>query len=262
MSIGFLGGGKMAEAIIAGLRKDNPDEAILVYDIDRKRLTELAQRFGVRALSGPQELFRPEVDLILAVKPQVLPELLGEVGADLPAGQLVMSIAAGLSLGQIRQWIPQCQLIRVMPNTPGLIGQGVSCLWGDQLTVQEKERGETIFQSIGTVHWVEERYFDGVTGVSGSGPAYVYHFIEALENAGVNEGLPRSLARELAVDTVVGSALMVRETGSHPGELKNMVTSPGGTTIRALEALEENGFANAVYKAVGAAAKRSKELGS
>ena len=250
----------MAEAIIAGLKKIlNPE--ILVADVDPSRLELMRETYGCRTTQDGGEIAASCQVVVLAVKPQIMGEVLEELRGQLKSRHLVISIAAGISLADLREMAGSPRLIRVMPNTPGLIGQGASCLWGDGLLDGDRETADSIFGSIGNVYWLEERYFDAVTGVSGSGPAYVYHFLEAMIDAGVNEGLPRPVARHLAVDTVVGAALMVRETGMHPGELKDMVTSPGGTTIRAMEALEENGLKNAVYKAVGAAARRSRELG-
>lgn len=259
--IGFIGGGKMAEAIIAGMTKQKPDLDVYVYDIDKDRVNVLKESYGVHETPSIGELAKVAHVLILAVKPQVLGTVLEENQAHFTEEHLLISIAAGIGLASMESRVSEARIIRVMPNTPSLIGQGASVLCTNTAQESDKDLATEIFSSIGHAYWMEEKYFDAVTALSGSGPAYVYLFIEALIDAGVNQGLPRDVARKLALDTVIGSAMMVDVTGKHPGELKDMVTSPGGTTIRAVETLEELGLRNAVIKAIASAAKRSRELG-
>jgi pyrroline-5-carboxylate reductase len=259
--IGFIGGGKMAEAIIAGMTKQKPDLDVYVYDIDKDRVNVLKESYGVQESQTIGELAKVAHVLILAVKPQVLGKVLEDNQAHFTEEHLLISIAAGIGLASMESRVSEARIIRVMPNTPALIGQGASVLCTTTAQESDKNLATEIFSSIGHAYWMEEKYFDAVTALSGSGPAYVYLFIEALIDAGVNQGLPRDVARKLALDTVIGSAMMVDVTGKHPGVLKDMVTSPGGTTIRAVETLEELGLRNAVIKAIASAAKRSRELG-
>lgn len=256
-SIGFLGGGKMAEAIIGGLG----ERPLQVFDIDEGRCRLLKESYGVGIASDIASLLQNNQMIVLALKPQILPSVLSEEAEGFTAEHLVMSIAAGIPLAHLRRLLSTPRLVRVMPNTPALVGKGVSVACGTNLRDGDREAVDEVLSATGRSLWLEEHHFDAVTAVSGSGPAYVYLFIEALIDAGVNQGLPRDVARMLAVETVVGGACMVRETGRHTGELRDMVTSPGGTTIRAVEALEELGLRNAVNKAVSAAARRSRELG-
>jgi pyrroline-5-carboxylate reductase len=175
---------------------------------------------------------------------------------------LVVSIAAGISLDQLCGWIGHKRVIRVMPNTPCLVGEGASAFCGsDDVTKEDNDWIESMLSSVGLAVQVEEKQMDAVTGLSGSGPAYVCLIIEALADGGVLAGLPRQMAMKLATQTVLGTARMVAETGRHPGELKDAVASPGGTTIAAIAVLEQNGVRGALVKAVEASAKRSQELG-
>lgn len=259
--IGFIGGGKMAEAIIAGVTEKRPDLEVYVFDIDEKRLMLLEESYGITAMRSIEELARQASVLLLAVKPQVLGKVLEANQAFFNEDHLLISIAAGITLSAMEALATKSRIIRIMPNTPALIGRGASVLCSNTASDADKELTTEIFSSVGHAYWMDEKYFDAVTALSGSGPAYVYLFIEALIDAGVNQGLPRDVARKLALDTVIGSAMMVDATGKHPGELKDMVTSPGGTTIRAVETLEELGLRNTIIKAISAAAQRSKELG-
>lgn len=251
----------MAESIIAGITEQKPDLEVYVYDIDENRLSTLKESYGVTVAHSIEELAKEASVLLLAVKPQVLGKVLADNKAHFTGEHLLISIAAGIALKAMESQAGEARVIRVMPNTPALIGRGASVLCTNTAQEADKNLATEIFSSIGHAYWMEEKYFDAVTALSGSGPAYVYLFIEALIDAGVNQGLPRDVARKLALDTVIGSAMMVDATGKHPGELKDMVTSPGGTTIRGVETLEELGLRNAVIKAIASAAKRSKELG-
>jgi pyrroline-5-carboxylate reductase len=199
----------------------------------------------------------------LAVKPQLLASVSGGLKGKIPTGTLVVSIAAGVRLSQLAAWLGEdVRLIRVMPNTPCLVGQG-ACAFslGKQATAADAETVEKLLKAVGTAYEVEEKLLDAVTGLSGSGPAFVYVMIEALGDAGVNMGLPRAIASALAAQTVRGAAEMVLATGEHTAVLKDRVASPGGTTIAGLQALENGGLRGTLIAAVEAATKRSIELG-
>ncbi len=251
----------MAEAIISGITESHDQLQVLVSDIDIKRTQLLEESYGTITVESIKSICEQADIIILAVKPQIVKYVLANNQEFFTNSHLVISIAAGISLSNLKTMIPKAKIVRVMPNIPALIGYGASVLTSLEINQEEHLLVEEIFKSVGHVYWMDEKYFDAVTSLSGSGPAYVYLFIEAMIDAGVNEGLPRDIARKLALDTVIGSAMMVDFTGKHPGELKDMVTSPGGTTIRAVEVLEERGFRNAILKAIAAAAKRSRELG-
>ncbi len=254
----------MGEALMRGLLDAGvytPDQ-LVAYDADSARLGDVAQRFGVRAASSPAEAAADAEVLLLAVKPQVLAQALQPLRDTLTAQQTVVSIAAGVTTGQIESsFAAAVPVVRVMPNTPALINKAASaiCL-GTHAVESHRAKAHRIFDAVGVAVDVDEKLLDAVTGLSGSGPAYVYVFIEALSDAGVRMGLPRDVATQLAAQTVLGSAQMVLETGKHPGALKDMVTSPGGTTIAGLHALEQNAFRGAVIDAVQAATQRSQEL--
>jgi pyrroline-5-carboxylate reductase len=201
--------------------------------------------------------------LVLAVKPQMIPALLTEIHPVLLPNQLFISIAAGITLAQLAEGLGEpTRIVRVMPNTPALVGMSATAFSVNaRTTVEDVALVTKLFQAIGIAFPVAEKLLDAVTGLSGSGPAYVYVMIEALADGGVRAGLPRDVAQQLAAQTVLGSAQMVLTTGRHPGALKDAVASPGGTTIAGLHALEQAGFRGAVMDAVLAAAQRAEELG-
>ncbi|NLY90977.1 MAG: pyrroline-5-carboxylate reductase [Firmicutes bacterium] len=263
--LGIIGGGLMATALIKGLLKQGyPAAQIHVSDPDperRRLLTEL----GVKTHSANQGMLEalPPGEaggVVLAVKPQAVPEALS--GLNFPALPL-LSIVAGYTIARLEELLPAgTKVLRAMPNTPALIGEGITALSpGPGSGAPEQAWAERILEGLGRVVVVPENLMDAVTGLSGSGPGYVYLFIEALIDGGVLAGLPRTLARELAVATVLGSARMVMETKEHPAVLREMVTSPGGTTIAGLARLEQAGFAGQVMSAVLAATERAKALG-
>jgi len=255
----------MATALIKGLlKKGYPAAQIYVSDPDPDRRRVLAD-LGVKTFGVNQrmlEALTPGEDggVVLAVKPQVVPEALS--GLNFPALPL-LSIVAGYTIAGLEELLPAgTRVLRAMPNTPALIGEGITALTlGSKSGAPEQAWAEKILQGLGRVVVVSENLMDAVTGLSGSGPGYVYLFIEALIDGGVLAGLPRTLARELAVATVLGSARMVVETKEHPAVLREMVTSPGGTTIAGLAHLEQAGFAGQVMTAVLAATNRAKALG-
>jgi len=262
--IGFIGAGAMAEALIAGFTGAGlvQGSAIRVFDISGSRVSYIAEKFGVGSAGSGVELVKDVDVIILAVKPFNIKGVLEEVGSAVRPGQLVISIAAGYPLADLEPMIPSgTPVIRVMPNTPCLVGSGMSVLsLGTAAGPQEEEVALSLFRAVGDAVVLPEKLLEAATGLSGSGPAYIYLVIEALIDAGVRVGIPRDIARRLAVQTVAGATKMVRETGLHPGVLKDMVTSPGGTTIVGLEVLEQNCVRASLMEAVVAANERAAEL--
>ncbi len=259
-TLGFIGGGKMATAMIKGLLgRGYLREKILVSDPDPGRRQELAG-LGVTTYDDNREL-PPQADgLILAVKPQVAPEVLRAL--TFPRPLPLLSIVAGLSTARLEELAPGMRVLRAMPNVPALIQEGITVLTaGKSAGEDDLKWGEQILTALGRVVRAPEEQMNAVTALSGSGPGFVFRFLEALVDAGVLTGLPRALAAELAVRTVLGSAKMWAELGEHPASLRDMVTSPGGTTIHGLLELEAGGFAGLIMKAVCAAKKRAEELG-
>jgi len=253
----------MAEAIIGGLLAGHVCRPELLWATDPvpARCDRLKSQFAVRVGSDNRQAVAWADVVLLAVKPQVLPQVLGEVGGDL-LRVLVISIAAGVTIRSItNQAMGAQRVIRAMPNMPALVREGITALaWTDTITEGDKEIARAIFQAVGRVLPIEERLMDAVTGLSGSGPAYVFQAIEALADGGVKMGLPRQTAEVLAAQTVLGAAKMVLESGEHPAKLKDRVASPGGTTIAGLHRLEEGRFRATLMGAVEAATKRSQEL--
>lgn len=265
ITVGFIGGGNMGEALIRGLISASVlrPRQICVHDVVHQRLEFLKETYSVDVASSLDEVAGRSRILILAVKPQVMAGVLEDLHSRLAHRPLIISIAAGVSLEKLSASLPpDCPMIRVMPNTPALVLQGASALSrGATVTSEQMEQAMTLFRAVGTAIEVEEKWMDAVTGLSGSGPAYFLLLMEALVDAGVLMGLPRAVARELVVQTALGSARMVQETGKHPAELKDMITSPGGTTIRGLKVLEESGVRGKLMHAVESATLRSQELG-
>lgn len=262
--ISFVGGGRMAEALISGVLSSRGYKAdqIHVADPDTVRLDHLKSQYGIQiGLTNHEAVVSGDV-VVLAVKPQVMAEVLKEIG-DVLTKRLVISVVAGVRLGRmIKACGPQARIIRAMPNTPAMVGEGMTALaTGPGVEENEVACARQIFESIGRVVPVDERLMDAVTGLSGSGPAYVFLMIEAMADGGVKMGLPRETAGLLAAQTVLGAARMVLETGQHPARLKDEVASPGGTTIAGLHRLEQGGLRGLLIDAVEAAAKRSQELG-
>jgi pyrroline-5-carboxylate reductase len=266
--IGFVGGGAMAEALIGGLVQAHlPPEHVAASDPDEARRRHLAARFGVATHAENAAVVAAGDVVVLAVKPGLAPAVLRGVAAADPGGAarpLWISIAAGVSLAKLGAALPAgARIVRAMPNTPALVGAGATALCSnDAAAPADRATARALFETAGVV-WdaPSEGLLDAVTGLSGSGPAYVFVFLEALSDAGVRVGLPRDAASLLAIQTVLGAAKLAQETGRHPAALKDQVTSPGGTTIAGLERLEAGGLRAAVYEAVAAATRRSKELG-
>lgn len=264
--LAVIGAGQMAEALLGGLSAAAGLQPALVRvtDVSLERRDAMKRRFGVAAGADNREAAAWAEVVLLAVKPQTMEAVLEDMASAL-TGKLVISIAAGVSLQRLnRRWAdrPGPRFIRVMPNAPALVREGLSALAGGPgATEADMDVARALFQAVGRVVVVEERLMDAVTGLSGSGPAYAFMVIEALADGGVKAGLPRPVAALLAAQTVLGAARMVLETGEHPAGLKDRVASPGGTTIAGLQELERGGLRACLIAAVEAAAQRSKELG-
>ena len=263
--VGFLGAGNMGEAIIKGLLQTGlvPAAAIAATDVRAERLQQMAGQYGVRTAASNSELVSGADVVILAVKPQIMSAVLKEIAGAVDRGKLLISIAAGVPVAALRDGLGKpARLIRVMPNTPALVLEGVTAIArADGLDAGDLEMAQELFGAVGRVVVLEEDLLDAVTGLSGSGPAYVAIVIESLADGGVKMGLDRATAMILATQTVLGSARLILETGAHPGQLKDMVSSPGGTTIAGIAALEEGGVRRTFISAVERATLRSRELG-
>ena len=263
MKIGLIGCGKMGSALLKGIYHSigSEVETLKLYDAYPASAVELASEVGAEISPDIQALVSESDIVLLCVKPNNTSEAL-EASSNWN-DTLLISIAAGVTIDSLeRHTQNQARVVRVMPNTPSLIGEGASayCL-GTNATSEDSETAELLLKAVGTVSSVSEPLIDTVTGLSGSGPAYVFTIIEALADAGVKNGLPRQEALNLASQTVKGAAMLVQETNLHPAVLRDQVTSPGGTTIAGLSALEEKGLRSALISAVDAATQRSKELG-
>lgn len=263
---GFVGAGRMASALAGGVLQAELASSgeIVASDPNESGRSAFAEAHqGVAVSEDNGHVASESETVVLAVKPQTMSAALDSVAPHLVADSLVVSIAAGITLTAVEAALGKhARVVRVMPNTPCLIGRGASGYsLGQQATPYDAKLVESMLGAVGIAFELPESLLDAVTGLSGSGPAFVYTMIEALSDGGVLSGLPRSTATKLAAQTVSGAAEMVLATGAHPAELREAVTSPGGTTIAGLEALEKGGFRSAVQSAVKAAAGRSKELG-
>ncbi len=262
--IGFIGGGNMAEAIIKGLLEAAcPNEKILVAEPSDLRRDHLADAYNVGVTSDNLDVVRQCDVVVLAIKPQIAGEVISGFASAFRPDTLLVSILAGISCAFVEEHFDgAARVVRVMPNTPALVGEGATaiCL-GHNASHADLLLVRHLFETVGQVQLIDERQMDAVTGLSGSGPAYVYTIIEALADGGVREGLRRDIAHALAVQTVVGAALMVRETNEHPAILRDRVCSPGGTAITGVSTLENKGLRTTLMEAVSAAASRSRELG-
>jgi len=264
MRLGFIGGGVMAEAIIAGIRNASITADITVGEPVKERRDALIERYMVAATAQNAEAVDGADIVVLAVKPQQLDAVAAELAPLLDAEQTVLSIMAGVKIHSLGLKLRHGRMIRVMPNTPAQVGCGMSVwtAWGDVPDEVIEFTGQMLDGMGGQVYLEDEKLVDMATALSASGPAYVFTFIESLADAGVLLGMPQDVARRLAVRTVLGSAELAVQSGKHPAELRNLVTSPGGTTAAALLALEEGGFRAAVINAVKAAHRRGEELGA
>jgi pyrroline-5-carboxylate reductase len=264
--IAVIGAGNMGEALVAGMlaaKAATPDE-LHASDVVADRLGRLKARYQIHVGSDNKAAAAWADVVILAVEPQVLDEVLDDLRSTLTEAKLIVSVAAGFPISRIvARLSPGARVVRSMPNTPSVVLAGISALaLGERVSEEDTQVARAIFESVGKVVLVEERLMDAVTGLSGSGPAYIFLIIEALADGGVKMGLPRDVALSLASRTMLGAAQMVVQTGEHPARLKGMVTSPGGTTIAGLHALERSGARAVLMDAVEAATRRSRELGS
>ncbi len=264
-TIGFVGAGNMAEALIRGLVRGKHVEPsnIIASAPRRERLDELADAYGIKVTPDNGELAERCSVVVLSVKPQILDKVLREIGDRLKPGTLLISIAAGVDTATIEQAVSDgVRVVRAMPNTPALVGAAATAVSpGSRATADDLATARALFDAVGISIELDESHLDAVTGLSGSGPAYIFLILEALADAGVKVGLARRNAQRLAAQTVMGSAKLLLETDEHPGKLKDMVTSPGGTAIAGLHTLEEGGLRTTLINAVETATKRARELG-
>ncbi len=264
MNIGFIGCGRMGGALLEGAIRAKIVEAsdVFVFDPVPEATAFMAEKFGVNIAENNSEVIRKCDVVLLACKPYHVADVLKEISGELPGNTLILSIAAGVTLERMESCTPAgTRLIRVMPNTPSLIAAGASGIAaGTNANDSDLATAKQLLESVGIVEIVNESQLDAVTGLSGSGPAYVYTFIEALAQQGEKEGLSPETALKLATQTVIGAARMVESTGMSPADLRNQVTSPGGTTLAGLEALAKTGFSESVAAGVHAASERSREI--
>ncbi len=262
MTIGFIGLGNMASAMIAGIIKqgDIAKEDIIGADTSDKAAEKAVETFGIRRMENNRDVAKNCAILVLSVKPQFYETVITEIKDVVTDSQIILTIAPGKTLAWLaRQFGQERRIARCMPNTPALVGEGCTAVCTSSLVTQEDiQTVLRILSSFGMAKLVNENLMDVAVGISGSSPAYVFLFIEAMADAAVAEGMPRQMAYEFAAKAVLGSAKMVLETGKHPGELKDMVCSPGGTTIQAVKALEKNGMRHAVMEAVQACIDKAK----
>ena len=262
--IGIIGCGNMGGAILSGLWRNVEDpSSIICADASERARAAVAERYPDVTIAGDNAECAAESDLlILAVKPQFLDGVLADIALPLRTNTVVLSIVAGKKIEYLAKRLPVgTKIVRAMPNTPALVGKGMTAYCASEaVTEEEKAAAGDVLRLLGIAEEVPERLMDTVTGLSGSSPAFVYMMIEAMADGAVLDGMPRDMAYRFAAQTVFGSAAMVLETGKHPGVLKDMVTSPGGTTIEGIAVLEERGFRSALIEAVKAAADRSREL--
>ena len=267
--IGFIGGGNMAEAMIKGLLSASFIEAknVFVSEPSEAKRNTLHAEYKIKVSADNRELVKKCDIIILAVKPQIVQKVLRDIASLVGRDKLVISIAAGVPIAIMDDVLrggknKKFSIVRTMPNTPALVQEGVTAIAsGEHVRKIDVKIAHRIFEAVGRTVDVEEDQLDAVTGLSGSGPAYIFMLIEALSDAGVKMGLSREVANTLTIQTVLGSAKLARESGKHPGELKDMVTSPAGTTISGLHALEEGSFHTTLMNAVEDATLRSRELG-
>ncbi|NES06285.1 MAG: pyrroline-5-carboxylate reductase [Okeania sp. SIO2F4] len=269
--LGLIGGGVMGEALLSRLvqQKVYQPSEILVSDPQQQRRDFLAQEYGVEVTTDNRLVVTTTTEaVLLAVKPQIFDSVVSQlgdwqVGSQTTTLPLLISIMAGVHLQKLQESFPGQPVVRVMPNAPATVGAGMSAIAaGQNVQPEQKQLATRIFESVGQVVEVPETLMDAVTAVSGSGPGYVTIFIESLTDGGVCAGLPRAIAYKLALQAVLGTAVLLQESGIHPAQLKDRVTSPGGTTITGIAELESAGFRSAIIEAVLAATARSQELGN
>ncbi len=262
--LGFIGCGNMAQAMMKGIIAKGifvPDQ-IIASRRNEKALLEVQSELGIQTTTDNREVAEKADIIILAVKPFQFADVIDQIKDLVTTDKLVISIAAGQTIANIEALFgKEVRLVRTMPNTPALVMEGATGMcFNKQIREEDKKTAVELFESFGVVAVVAESMIDIVIGVSGSSPAYVFMFIEAMADAAVADGMPRAQAYQLAAQSVLGSAKMVLETGRHPGELKDMVCSPGGTTIEAVRVLEEKGLRSAVIEGQRACVKKAREL--
>jgi pyrroline-5-carboxylate reductase len=264
-NIAIVGAGNMAEALMRGLLQSSGvvvPERVFVSDVSRERLNTLYETYGVHTSMNNKEIVKSADIVILAVKPQIIQIVLQEISEYVDEKKLVISIAAGIKIELIQEMLRPTRVVRVMPNIAALVHAAITALSpGKYATEKDVQIAREIFNAVGETAVVEEKLMDAVTGLSGSAPAYVFHMINALADAGVKVGFSREVALKLATQSFYGAAKMVIETQEHPMKLRDMVTSPGGTAITGVYVLERDGVTPAIVNAVEAATRRSQELG-
>lgn len=262
--IGFIGCGNMGKSIVLGLLNSNivDNSDLLVSDRSQEYLDKLNEELGIAGTVDNKEVAKFAEVLFLAVKPNVYKSVIEEIRDLINEDTIVVTIAAGVEIAQAEEWFnKKVKIVRSMPNTPALVSEGMSAICNNKFVNREEiEYVKTLFNSFGECEELEEKYFHGFIALCGSSPAYVFVFIEAMADAAVKLGIPRAKAYKMASQSVLGSAKMVLETGKHPGELKDMVCSPAGTTIEAVMSLEETGFRNSVIKSMEVCAEKSIEM--
>ena len=264
MKLGFIGTGNMASAIMGGIIKNQiiPANDIIGADVMEAGRERVKEQFGIQVTADNHEVVNSSDIVILSVKPQFYAEVIAEIKDDVREDQIIITIAPGKTLAWLKeQFGKNVKIVRTMPNTPALVGEGMTAACPNEyMTKEEITYVLTLLESFGRVEIIPERLMDTVVSVSGSSPAYVFMFIEAMADAAVSGGMPRAQAYQFAAQAVLGSAKMVLETGKHPGELKDMVCSPAGTTIEAVRVLEEKGFRSAVIEAMKTCEEISKNM--
>lgn len=265
MRLGFIGAGNMGAALLKGIVGSGfiAPQNINIYDVDMQKTAALKKEAGVRVLCGNNEVVVNSDVIILAVKPAYIRQVLEECRGSFGKSRILVSIAVGVSIKTIKDIAgEELKIVRTMPNIPVTVGEGMTLISFDaSISAEEKEIVRKLFECSGKAEELEERLMSEVTALTGSSPAYVFVFIEAMADAAVLSGIPRNLAYKLASQAVLGSAKMVLESGMHPGELKDQVCSPAGTTIEAISALEKNGFRYAVMDAMNECTKKAREIG-
>ncbi|MDR0508632.1 MAG: pyrroline-5-carboxylate reductase [Candidatus Methanoplasma sp.] len=262
--IGFIGAGNMAEAIMKGVIGAGlyTADEVIASEVYAPRRKYIADTLGVDVHEDNLTVAKSTKFIVLSVKPQQIDEVLKSMKGSLTKNHLIMSIAAGITISTLESYVPACKVVRVMPNQPCMVLASASAFSrGTNATSEDCATVESVLKAVGISYEVKESLLDAVTGLSGSGPAYAYMMIEALSDGGVLMGLPRDVSTKLAAQTLLGAAKTILETGEHPGKMKDIVCSPGGTSIQAVRVLEDCGLRSALINAVEASAMRSKELG-
>ena len=263
--IGFVGSGNMAKAMIEGIINSGLilPENILSSSKTKDTMEKMNTSYGIKTTLDNGEVAKKSDFLVIAVKPYMYEKILKEIKGDIKEGTIIIAIAAGISMGYMEKLLGREELIvKAMPNTPAMVGEGMTALsFSKCINDENKEEVIKIFNSFGKSEIIDENLMDSFTSIAGSSPAYVYMMIEAMADGGVQQGIPRPQAYKMAAQAVLGAAKMVLDTGLHPGELKDKVCSPGGTTIDAVAKLEEKGFRSAIIEAMNICGKKSKEMG-